>query len=466
MNLNHHPRKLRLMTAVPCALAALTGTTNASPHLPDDPATNSVSRVAVPAAEKPADDQPQTWNWHVQSTFIVQGDPGFPAKYSGPNSLNNDGEVRETFSLDLFAGARLWQGAEAHADALVWQGFGLSKTLGVEGFPNGEAFRLGNDAPNINIARLFLRQTIGFGGDQEKVEDDQLTLAGPRDVSRLTLTVGKLSVKDIFDNNAYANDDRTQFMNWALMANEAWDYPADSLGYMTGFAAELNQPQWAVRYGFFQMPRVSNGTAQDPHYLDAWGMVTEFERRYTIDNHPGAVRLLGYLNRANMGSYQEAVNNPARPADIVATREYRIKYGFGLNAEQEIMKDLGVFSRLGWSDGQTEAWVFSDVDYTATLGLSLKGGRWGRPDDTYGLAGAFNGITKVHQEFFGAGGTGILGGDGQLNYGWEKILETYYNFQICRHLLASLDYQFIANPAFNRDRGPVSVFAVRLHSEF
>ena len=157
---------------------------------------------------------------------------------------------------------------------------------------------------------------------------------------------------------------------------------------------------------------------------------------------------------------------PVRPADIVASRAYRSKYGFGLNLEQEIMKDLGVFSRLGWSDGRTEAWVFSDVDYTATLGLSLKGGRWVRPDDTFGLAGALNGISKVHQEFFGAGGMGILGGDGQLNYGWEKILETYYDFQICKHLLASVDYQFITNPAFNRDRGPVSVFAARLHSEF
>ena len=146
----------------------------------------------------------------------------------------------------------------------MWQGFGLSKTLGVEGFPNGEAFRLGTDVPNVNIARLFIRQTIGLGGEQEAVEDGPLQLAGKQDVSRVTLTLGKISAKDIFDNNAYANDPRTQFMNWALMANEAWDYPADSLGYDTGFAAELNQPQWTVRYGFFQMPRSSNGRpAQD-----------------------------------------------------------------------------------------------------------------------------------------------------------------------------------------------------------
>ena len=163
-------------------------------------------------------------------TLILQGDPPFRAKYSGPNSLDNHGEVRETVSLDLYGGVRLWPGAEAYADGLMWQGFGLSQTRGVDGFPNGEAFRTGNDAPNVNLARLFIRQNISLGSEQESVEDDQLQLAEKREVSRITLTLGKLSVKDIFDNNAYANDPRTQFMNWALMANEAWDYPADSIG--------------------------------------------------------------------------------------------------------------------------------------------------------------------------------------------------------------------------------------------
>ena len=349
----------------------------------------------------------QTWNWHVQNTDIVQGYPGFSAKYSGPNSLPNGGQTRETVSLDLTAGVRLWRGAAAYIDGMMWQGFGLDNTRGVDGFPNGEAFRLGTDGPNENITRLFVRQVIGFGGEQETVEDDALDLAGKEDVSRLTLTVGKMSAKDIFDNNAYANDPRAQFMNWALMANEAWDFPADSLGYITGFAAELNQPLWTLRYGFFQMPRVSNGSALDQNFLEAWGMVTEFERRYALNDHPGAVRFLAYLNSAHMGSYQDAVSDPARPADIQATRAYRYKYGFGLNLEQELVKNVGGFTRLGWSDGQTEAWVFSDVDYTVTAGLSIKGESWGRPDDTVGLAGVLNGISHVHQEFFEAGGTGF-----------------------------------------------------------
>jgi high affinity Mn2+ porin len=443
----------------------------------DDSPTNS---PVAPVIEKPADTQSQNWNWHVQNTETVQGYPAFPAQYSGPNSLPSGGETRETVSLDLMAGVRLWPGAEAHIDGMMWQGFGVNNTLGAEGFPNGEAYRLGTAIPNGVIARLFIRQTIGFGGEQENVPDDQLTLAGKQDISRLTFTLGRMSAADIFDKNTYANDPRTQFMNWGLVNNEAWDYPADAVGYTTGLAVELNQPKWTLRYGFFQVPRFSNSltaddrifkwpydnSAQDGPLLEAWGMVTEFERRCTIKDHPGVIRFLAYLNRANMGSYQDAVNSPTRPADITASAEFRYKYGFGLNLEQEIVKNLGVFSRLGWSDGQNQAWMFSDVDYTATAGISIKGESWGRPDDTFGLAGVANGLSRVHQEFFEAGGTGILAGDGTLSYGWEKILETYYDFKIWKTIHGALDYQFITDPAFNRDRGPVSVFAARLHWEF
>jgi high affinity Mn2+ porin len=427
---------------------------------------SSIDSAPGPLVETNQTAQAAQWNWHFQNTDIIQGDPSFPAKYSGPNSLDSQGETRETVSVDLMAGARLWSGAEAFVDGLLWQGFGLSETLGVEGFPNGEGFRLGTKVPNVTFARLFLRQTIGLGGDTESVADSPIQLAGTRDISRLTFTVGKISAKDIFDNNAYANDPRTQFMNWAFMANEAWDYPADSLGFITGFAAELNQPKWALRYGFFQLPRTSNGMAQDAHYLQAWGMVTEFERRFTLNEHPGALRLLAFLNQANMGSYQAAVDSPVRPADIEATRAYRFKFGFGLNMEQEVVTNVGVFTRLGWSDGKNEAWAFSDVDRTASLGVSVKGGFWNRPVDTVGLAVALNAISSEHQDFLAAGGTGILAGDGALNYGFEKLLETYYDFQVWRTIHVAFDYQFIVNPAVNRDRGPVSVFGGRLHMEF
>ena len=429
-----------------------------------------LARVVVAADETDGTNsvapEAQAWNWHVQNTVIVQGYPAFPADYSGPNSLHSGGQVRESVSLDLLAGARLWPGAEAHVDGLMWQGFGVSGTLGAEAFPNGEAFRLGTSVPNVNFSRVIIRQTIGLGGEQETVEDGPLQLAGTRDISRVTLTLGRMSVKDIFDNNVYANDPRTQFMNWAFMANEAWDYPADSLGYMTGFAAELYQPDWAVRYGFFQMPRSSNGTALDMNILKAWGMVLELERLFAFHGHPGAVRVLGFLNQAHMGSYEAAVDNPARPADIQATRQYRQKLGFGLNLEQEIAKNIGLFARLGWSDGRTEAWVFSDVDRAVTVGISIKGEFWQRPEDTLGLANAVNGIAKVHQEFLAAGGTGILAGDGALNYALEDAFEIYYDFQVWKTIHVALDYQFLLNPAFNRDRGPVSVLGARLHWEF
>ena len=223
----------------------------ASRILAAETATNS---LADSLATKPASPVEQLWNWHLQNTDIIQATPGFPAKYSGPNSLNSQGEIRDTVSLDLMAGLRLWHGADAHVDGMMWQGFGLSKTRGVDGFPNGEAFRLGTTVPNVDFSRVFIRQTIGLGGEQETVEDDQLHLAGKHDISRLTLTLGKMSAKDIFDNNAYANDPRTQFMNWGLMANEAWDYPADSLGYITGFAAELNQPPMGRPLRLFSSP--------------------------------------------------------------------------------------------------------------------------------------------------------------------------------------------------------------------
>jgi high affinity Mn2+ porin len=460
-------------------LAAFTGLAGATATAADF-STNS---LAVPAVEPAGTNAPQNWNVHVQNTDTVQGYPGFSSKYSGPNSLPAGGQARETVSADLMAGVRLWPGAEAHIDGLMWQGFGLNNTLGVEGFPNGEAYRIGTEDPNVTVARLFIRQTIGFGGEQEDVPDDQLDLAGKEDISRLTFTLGRISVADIFDKNAYANDPRTQFMNWAFVNNEAWDYPADTIGYDTGLAIELNQPQWTLRYGFYEVPRFQNGLGGDDQYLtlptnesaqfgpflQAWAMVTEFERRYSIDTHPGTIRFLAFLNRANMTKYSEAnsiLEADGEEADLSGASAYRYKYGFGLNWEQEIANNIGFFSRLGWNDDREEGWMFSDIGYAGSLGLSIKGEAWHRPDDTIGLAGVMNGILNVEQKFLAAGGTGILAGDGNLDYGWEKIVETYYDCQVWKTVHVSLDYQFIDNPAFNQARGPVSVFAARLHLEF
>jgi high affinity Mn2+ porin len=445
------------------------------PGSPGSPDTNRLSQVAVEASAEPRE---QSWNWHVQNTDIVQGDPGFPAKYSGPNSLNSNGEVQETVTLDLYAGARLWRGAEAHIDVLMWQGFGLSKTVGIEGFPNGDGYKAGTEIPNFMAARLFIRQTIGLGGEQQEVPDGPLTLAGRQDVSRLTFTIGRFSPLDICDNNTYAGDPHTQFLNWAMMGNLTWDYGQDTVGYTTGVAVELNQPNWALRYGFFQMPRDKNGFTGDDQFLKwppggaygpflrAWAMAAEFERRYSINAHPGVIRFLAWLNEANMASYDAATaillaNGPG--ADISAARAFRYKYGFGLNWEQEVAKNIGVFSRLGWTDGHNETMTFTDVDYAASLGVSVNGEGWHRPGDTFGFAGIVDGASPANQRFLEAGGTDILSGDGALNYGWEEILEVYYDFRVWKTFHVALDYQYITDPAFNRDRGPVSVLGARLH---
>ncbi len=452
-----------LMASMSLAAAKVCGQQPDSQPGPEAAATNV---QASPAIQETGPMREQFWNWHVQNTDVGQMHPAFPAKYSGPNSLNNRFEADETAAWDVFGGVKLWKGAEFHVDGLVWQGYGLSHTLGIEAFPNAEAYKIGARIGNVAFTRVFLRQTIDLGGDEEAVPDDAFHLAGKHDVSRVTLTVGEMSALDIFDNNAYAGDPQSQFLNWALVGNEAWDYPANSLGYITGFTAELNQPQWAARYGFFQMPLVANGMALDFDFLNAWGMVTELERRFAIAEHPGAVRFLAYANRAHMGSFADALASPIRPADIALTRDYRLKYGFGLNAEYELTKGIGLFSRLGWCDGQTESWAYADVDRTASAGLSINGKFWRRANDTVGLAGIVNGISRVHQEFFAAGGVGILAGDGALNYGLEKTMETYYNLQVWNALHLTADYQFVIDPAYNRDRGPVSVLGARIHWEF
>ena len=375
-----------------------------------DAASTPATQSPASASEQPTNSSPSRWNFHVQNTDIIQGYPAFSAQYSGPQSLPKSGQARETVSLDVMAGVRLWTGAEVHVDGLMWQGFGLNNVVGVEGFPSAEAYRIGTAVPNGSIVRLFIRQTIGLGGEQEDVVDDQFSLAGKRDVSRLTFTFGRFSAVDIFDTNAYAGDSRAQFMNWGLVSNEAWDYPADTIGFDTGLAIELNQPKWTLRYAVFAEPSVANNfTAEDqvlawPYHSSAHNlpfslgraMVGEFERRYSVNTHPGALRFLAFLNRADMFSYAAAVpilKASGAGADLSAATAYRYKYGFGLNFEQEITRNLGVFSRLGWNDGLEQAWMFSDVDYATSFGLSLKGEPWRRPGDTFGLAGLLNGVT-------------------------------------------------------------------------
>ncbi len=422
--------------------------------------------ISARAQDVPPADASQNYNLHFQSTVIGQGYPGFAAQYTGANSLTPAAQLKDTVSVDVTGGARLWQNGEFFGDVVIWQGFGLSNTLGAAGFPNGEAFRVGVRLPDAYLCRAYLRETIGLGGEKEASEDAPDDLRGSKDVRRLTLTIGHLSVKDIFDNNAYSADSRSQFMNWSLVANTAWDYPANVLGFTEGVAAELNSHAWTERVGMFQMSKFANGMRMDWDLGKAWASVMEIERRYTPRRHPGTLRLLAYDQRAHMGNYQDTIDNPKVEEDIYLTAAYRYKYGFGINMDQEISKDLGAFMRLGWSDGKNQTYEFTDVDRTATVGVSLKGTRWRRTDDVVGLAQVVNGISAVHRQYLADGGLGITIGDGALDYRPERITETYYNWKLAKHYHLSFDYQIAVDPAYNHARGPVNLFALRLHMEY
>lgn len=348
-------------------------------------------------------------------------------------------------------------------------GIGIGNTLGVAGFPSGEAYKVGSDYPYTQLPRAFVRQTVNLGGDSQKVDAAINQFAGTQTANRLVITVGKFSVTDVFDNNKYAHDPRNDFMNWALIDTATFDYAANAWGYTYGAAAEWYQGNWTVRGGFFDLSLVPNSPDLDPSF-GQYQWVGEIERRYDLSGHPGKLAITGFLSRGRMGSFADAIalaNLTGNPADITAARQYQSRGGVSLNLEQEITPQLGVFARAGWADGNIEPYEFTDVDHTAAAGLSLNGKQWGRPDDTIGLAGVVNGISKVHQEFLNDGGLGILVGDGQLpNYGLEKIIEAYYSYALTSSTGVSVDYQFVDDPGYDTDRGPVSVFSTRLHYQF
>ena len=433
----------------------------------DDKKSKNGDEAKKDDKEKAGDLWPDWLGAHGQGTVVSQGNWKFRSPYEGPNSLRPILNERTTETATLYLDAKLWHGADVVFNPELSGGRGLSGTTGLAGFPNGEATRVGIPQPTPYVARLFLRQAIGLGGEQEDVEDGPNQLAGKRDVNRVTVRIGKMAATDNFDDNAYSHDPRTQFLNWSLMYNGAWDYPANTRGYTYGATVELNQKDWAWRYGVFGEPTEANGSEIDPRFLRANGHVTEFEYRFTTDNRPGKARLLAYWNNAHMGNYREALALAAGgPPDVTATRAYRAKYGFGLNLEQELADDLGAFARLGWNDGRTESWAFTEIDRTASAGLLWKGTSWSRPEDRVGLAVVVNGVSGPHRDYLAAGGVGFIVGDGALRYGPEEILEAFYSLQVRKGIVVSLDLQGVNNPAYNRDRGPAGIAGVRAHFEY
>jgi high affinity Mn2+ porin len=423
--------------------------------------------------EKRAEDRgPFSFEVHGQSTFIFQGYPPITSPFEGQNSLPGSGQSRETWSTSADIGVRLWRGGELYYNPELLQGFGLGGTVGAGGFPNGEAQKSNFAYPRYNTSRLFLRQEFGLGGKREKIEADYGQLSGEKDIKRITVQVGKFAVHDLFDTNDYAQDTRVDFMNWSMWAASAWDYAADRLGLTYGISAELNQPDWAVRAGYFLMPTVSNGNIMDWNLFARGGYVTEGELRVKPYNRPGVYKAGVFLNSTFSGSYSEAVslaNALGLTADntIAQTRQSRIKFGYYFNVQQEVADDIGVFARWSWNNGQNEIMAFTDVDQSLSFGTSIKGGRWQRPDDTVGIGFAMDWISAPHIAFLAAGGFGPLVGDGQLpNPSAEKIIEIYYSYQIMKGLALTADYQLIVDPAYDADRGPVNVFSGRLRASF
>lgn len=446
-------KKISALPAV--AWAAFLVTIPAAGFAQDAPTSASDSAAAL---------TPEDWSFHSQSTFIEQANLRFHSPYRGPNSLDPAPRGRESWTGTLFLGRRLpWQGAALYFDPEFNQGFGLSHTEGVAGFPNGEAQKGGFDHPKLNVARLFLRQTFGLGGDQQTVSADENQLADKVDANHVTITAGKFAPTDVFDTNDYASDPRTDFLNGALWAAGAWDYPADAKGYSDGGAIEWVHPDWTLRGGWFLEPKIANQRDLEPRFWHSFGSVAELENHFTLASRAGVLRTLVFANRAPMGSNDQAAANGG---DIVVTRRSRWKPGFVLNLQQAVTDELGVFGRFSLSNGHTESWAFEDIDQSESVGVSLQGARWGRGDDTVGLGLVQNQLTQQHAAYFAAGGLGILVGDGKLSYAPERIVETYYRAQILKPLSLTLDYQFVDNPAYNAARGPASIFALRLHVEY
>lgn len=423
------------------------------------------AEVSSPA-QSPVD---QTWAIHAQATFTDQGHLAFSAPYAGGNSLSNNASGRETFDLTVFAGVRPWRGAEVWVNPEVDQGFGLNNTLGVAAFPSGEAYKVGAATPYLKLQRLFLRQTINLSGEGRSVDADVNQLSGRQTANRLVITIGKFSVTDVFDGNSYAHDPRRDFLNWGFIDTGTFDYAADAWGYTLGAAAEWYQGPWTLRGGAFDLSVVPNSEKLDPSF-GQFQLIGEIERRFAVARREGSIKLTGFLSRARMGAYTDAIalgQQTNSTPSLAPVRKYRSRSGVSLDAQQALTPDLGAFLRLGVAGGSSEPYEFADIDRTVAGGMSLKGAAWGRAGDTVGLAGELNGISALHRKFLANGGLGILIGDGRLpHYGDERILETYYDVPVGRMAHVSADYQFIDNPGFNRDRGPVAVFALRLHAQF
>jgi hypothetical protein len=406
-----------------------------------------------------------------QTNVIFQWHPEFHGKYSGPNSLRAESENATSYVATLFTGYQLTETTEVLVDIESAGGSGLSTALGLAGFTNLDVVRNPELGSEPYLARAQLRQIIPLSDEHIQVERGPLSLAASLPVRRVEVRAGKMSVVDFFDVNQVGSDSHTQFMNWTVDNNGAYDYAADTRGYTYGLVLEYDDRAWAARFAEALMPKVANGIDLDWDIARARGENIELEvHRELIPDRETVVRLLAYVNHANMGNYREAsrafLDGRDPTPDITAHRHQgNVKYGFGVNIEQPLTHDLMAFGRGGWNEGQHESFAYTEVNASAALGAALRGDRWRRPHDKCGIAGVVNAISDAHRQYLALGGQGFLLGDGALNYGTEQILEGYYTLHIWRGVSVAADLQYIRYPGYNRDRGPVIVPGFRFHTE-
>jgi high affinity Mn2+ porin len=418
--------------------------------------------LSPPLAALPADGP--ALEPHMQATYVRQAKPGFAAPYSGPKSLEAQRDYAYSFTTTLFLGARLGDGWEAYFDPEFVQGRPLSDLQGLGGFTNGESQRTAGPHLTGYHARAFVRRTWNLAGDREERKSEAGQVRASYAAQRVVVTAGNFSVLDRFDAVEYSRDPRTQFLNWASLTYGAWDYPADARGYTWGVAGEYITPRGSIRAGRFLMPKVSNGLGLDKDFTRQYGDALELERPYALAGRKAVLRLLAFRNRVNAGAFRDALAISA-PPDVTQVRRLQAKSGIGLGTQVEVSKNVGAYVRAGWNDGKTETYAFTEIDRSLAAGALVKGTRWNRGEDTVGVAGYVNALSRAHRDYLAAGGQGFFLGDGRLSYGSERIVETFYSLAVFRGAWLTADWQRIVNPGYNRDRGPANVYNVRLHIE-
>lgn len=413
------------------------------------------------------DKESERWNLYYQATSIGDYHGTFTAPYTGPLSLQNYSERDVSITTTLFFTGRIEQNTFLIFNPEIAGGKGFSGVDGIANPPNGEIPRVASATPKPYIARLYVQHDFGFGKEKEHQESSENQLAGERLMNRYSIYAGRFTITDFFDDNNYTHDPRSQFMAWGVMYNGAWDYPADTRGYTWGIVQELHTRKWAFRYGIVAEPKFANGSQFDRRLFRDHGQVWEAERRYSWRKRDGAIRILAYDNRDQGGNYGEALKLAAAtrstPDVSLTDRVGTLKYGAGFSFDQAINADVGVFSRLGWNDGKTQSFAFTAIDRLASGGVSVKGTRWHRTYDVAGTSLTAGGLSAIHREYLAAGGLDFLIGDGRLNYAPEYVWESFYSARVVPGFYATFDVQRDSNPAYNHDRGPVTIYSVRLH---